>query len=108
MSTNYIFSPAKTKNQVLKAMKKHNITVAKKDKKSFCITNGECYVWCYEYGKKRKYIDFVRYGGNYDAEQDILEVLADELDVSLYSEYTDEYAELMGMNDDIEEDEDEA
>ena len=105
MSTDYIFNKDISKKKVLSAMKKLGLEDAKADnssKTSFCITNGECYLWCYT-ADDGSWVNFTRYGGNYDAEDEILVPLADELQVDFYSEYDDEYAELMGFDEEEEE-----
>ena len=103
MSTDYASCSNITKKKVLSAMKKLKFEIAENNVDSFCITNGDCYIWCY-HNEKGSNCSFTRYGGNWCAEDDILTPIADELQVSIYSEHSDEYAELMGWNDEMDND----
>lgn len=106
MSTNYVMGNHGefTKNDVFVAMKKNDFTIAKQDGDNFCITNGNVYVWCYPHTYETKeYVSFTRYGGNYDAEQEILQPIAEHLKTALISEHDrEDYAEIMGFDQDEE------
>ena len=104
MSTDYVLLKDRAPSTVKRAMKKIGLQIAKEDKNSFCITDGDVYLWCYTGEHKgKKWCNFTRYGGNYAAEEQILEPLCEELDVGFLSEYDDEYPAFMGFDDDIEE-----
>ena len=109
MSTNYVtcrhgeFGRA----DVEEAMQMHDFTISKIDEdnpNNFCITNGSSYVWCYCHTYEGvEYVTFTRYGGNYSAEEDILQPICNYLDTQLFSEHDPEYNEIMGYNDEEED-----
>jgi hypothetical protein len=100
MSTNYRLSQQITKEQLLEAVKDIGVTEHINEnttEESFCISDGEDYMWCYM--ADGLIYDFCRYGANYNA-ADFLYHAADVLDLVLYSEHDDDYWE----DEDDEED----
>jgi hypothetical protein len=95
MSTCYKFTEPFTRKQVEKAVKTLGFTMPPHEHNSatqFLVTDGNSYVWadCAEDGSD---CQFTRYGGNYAAEEDILEPIATELDTVLMNEHEDGFFE---------------
>ena len=104
MSTNYVFSNygELTTTDVLNAVRELGLTVHSVDDDKFSITDGKSFIWCYTHyfePEDVEYVDFVRYGNNYDAIPDILIPIARHLGVSTYDEHDPEYDELKGFNE---------
>lgn len=93
MSTDYRMDLNPTKKQFLAAAKKVGVKehiTPETTKDSFCITDGDSYIWCYIY--KGKVTSMARFGGNYDGE-DFLRAIAEELHTELLSEHDEDYYE---------------
>jgi len=87
MSSSYRFDGKFSKKDILGAVKKCGLEVAKSDSSSstqFCITDGECYIWAYN--DRKGVYGFERYGNNYDAYEAILLPLAEELGADVINE----------------------
>lgn len=88
MSTNFRFTNETTFLQVKKAIKSLGLSISptkEATKNSFCLTDGEAYLWCYN---TKPNIEMVRYGGN-DV-QHILETLQEKFG-EIISEHDEGY-----------------
>lgn len=109
MSTNYITDKQDeiTKADIMRAVKHFGFKTepTKDNNDNFVIHDDKngivCYVNKYQPGKE--YIDFVRYGQNYDAVNDILEPIADFLGFNVYDEYSDYYQKQMSCDEEEED-----
>ena len=91
MSTSYRFIETVKTEALLKAAEKLGFTVGKKDEDSFCLTNGESYLWFYHANEEITGME--RFGANYCAHQDILDPLARKLKTTVLSEHDDGFFE---------------
>lgn len=99
MSTNYSFlGEGVTEEQLLKAAKKCNIVIAKRDKSDICLTNGTDHLWFYANDDKQFY-SATRWGNNYGADETILEPIMNELDIEWASEDEVAYQEYMSQDE---------
>jgi hypothetical protein len=93
MSTDYRFLTPIKKRSFKAALKKCGLKENKNDnstENSICVTDGTNYIWFYAHDKK--HIDSCsRYGGNWNGETTIIQVLANHLKVGYLSEYDDGY-----------------
>ena len=91
MSTSYRMDISLTKDELLEIMKEINVEewhTENTSKDSFCISDGENYLWCYA-DPRGKVSAFCRYGSN-DIES-FLEHLANQLGTGFYSEHDEEF-----------------
>jgi len=94
MSTNYRFDKELNKNELLKSLKKIGVVEHKTEQSSdnsFCISDGENYMWCYN-NEDGVIYGYCRYGGNYDAEEFLAHV-ANDLQIEYLSEHDDGFWE---------------
>ena len=80
MSTSYRFDESIPKGVFLVAvenagLKVHTPKEGNADKDALCITDGEVYLWFYVHGGEVS--ECCRYGGNYDAVENILDPLSE-------------------------------
>jgi len=107
MSTGYRFDESVSVESFLAAVKKTGLEVhtpSDKDEVSedkICITCGEYYLWFY-INSDGLISDNCRYGGNYDAQETILDVLSEELDIGYLSEHDEGYFDDEDFEDDEE------
>jgi len=95
MSTDYRLSKVVSMKRFKAAVEDCGFDVHRVEGESLCITDGTCYLWFYTYTTKvRKHVKVhsaTRFGGNYDAPENILEPITCELGISHCSEYDDDY-----------------
>jgi hypothetical protein len=95
MSTSYRFLGDISKNKLLEAVEKVGLkvhTAPGVDFNNTCITNGATYIWFYNTDDE-VILSADRYGGNYDAQETILDVLSKELEIGYLSEYDEGFYE---------------
>ena len=93
MSTSYRLTQIVSKQVLLDSLKGIGVSESVTEQtgeESFCISDGESYLWCYMTGDR--VVEFCRYGANYNAESFLVHA-ADELQCEYLSEYDDDYWE---------------